>query len=161
MLIPDDSWLLLNDSRNEVVTIDSIETGNFVTLLSEEIQCSKQIIKTYRYKTIKEYYDNEYHSNIEGYLPDYSDYKVYYNGEEIKKQIKYLKGEDKIIYSDISSNQKETKNEPIKEIEYRYIDKYQTIEKVPSKIKYLIFLLILIILFFIGICLKMSSENNS
>ena len=166
VLIPNNTWMLLNDSYEEVVRIDSEEKGGFVTLLTETRQCAKQEEKTYRYKINRTYYDNEYHSFIEGYLPDYTDYKVYYKGKELIKEnikyikgdniIKYIKGEDKITYVETCSNEE---SEPIKEIEYKYIDNSKVIEKTPKKIKYILFGLISIILFFIYICLKMSSEK--
>ena len=168
VLTPDSSWMLLNESYQEITRSNSEETGGFVTLMKISVQCGRPEVKTYRYKINKTYYDDEYHSFVEGYLPDYSDYKIYYKGNEIIKEqikyikgdnvIKYVKGEDKISYIEKECEPKEII--PQKEIEYKYIDNLKIIEKTPTKIKYILFGLISLVMFFIFICLKMSSKNN-
>ena len=142
VLIPDNTWLLLNEVYQEVTRIDSEEKGAYVTLLSEKKECAKYEEQTYRYKVNKVYYDDNYHSYIDGYIRDYSDYKLIYKGDITKETIKYLKGEEIINYVEKEC----PPQEPIKEIEYKYIDNTKVIEKVPLSAKLIILGLILLII---------------
>ena len=63
--------------------------------------CRVKEIETYRYKTKKEYYDDNYYTYIDDYTPDINDYVVYYNKElpknkEIIKEVVVSKIEKRI-----------------------------------------------------------------
>ena len=69
--------------------------------------CRYREIYVYKYEIEREYYDNNYYSNVDGYIKDIDDYKVYYKGEPITNTIEIIN--EKII------------KEP--QIEYVYIEK--------------------------------------
>lgn len=44
----------------------------------------------YYYNITRKYYDDNYYANIDGYLPDYNDYKIYGNGELDNNEVKVI-----------------------------------------------------------------------
>ena len=44
----------------------------------------------YYYNITRKYYDDNYYANIDGYLPDYNDYKVYSNDESDNDEVKVV-----------------------------------------------------------------------
>ena len=44
----------------------------------------------YYYNITRKYYDDNYYANIDGYLPDYNDYKIYGNGESDNAEVKVV-----------------------------------------------------------------------
>lgn len=75
--------------------------------------CRYREIYVYKYEIEREYYDENYYSNVDGYIKDTNDYKIYYKGEPITNTIEIIK--EKII------------KEP--QIEYVYIEKTPEIIK--------------------------------
>jgi len=111
MLIPDKSWITEQTEFDTISTENTYNNSGLVTYIGSSELCAFKQKYTYRYKIEKHYYDNEYHAYIEGYLPDMTDIKVFYKGEELIKTIEV----------------------PVYEKVTEYITKHQTIE-VPKEV---------------------------
>lgn len=172
LLIPDYTWKTQKTNYIEIVTEEKIDTTPFIMSLSSEILCRAKEIKTYRYKIKKEYYDNNYYENIDGYIPDTDDYIVEYHGKklmditEISKLIESNKQEKeknivtKIEYllPNVKVNTQQISNNIIKNNSIEYIPKTTVIEKYISKeitnkdkVSYILLIIISIILLFSSI----------
>lgn len=111
VLIPDHTWLSENTYYRTSTSTVNIINNDLVIHMGSSDTCRYQRIYTYRYKIEKIYYDDNYHHFVEGYLPDMSDIKVYYKGEELIKTVEV----------------------PVYEKIIEYVTKYQTIE-VPKEV---------------------------
>lgn len=166
LLVPDKSWI--NEETKYVTTRNGIyiENDDFLKLFTSINLCRVKEKLTYRYKINKVYYDDNYHSYIEGYLPDYNDYIIEYNSElptdivEITKTIVdkqkeyiYIENEKNKLTTTVQEDNKENIlnqnecNKPNTVIETKYIenDIIKKIYKIPKKIYLLITILLLII----------------
>lgn len=167
ILFPDETWIQKTNIYVDIYTSSNLEENVFTELIEEHNTCRVREIQTYRYKTNKIYYDDNYYEYIEGYIPDYSDYIIEYIKELPTNTIEITKTEtktvDKYIYLEVpnankinqeelqsselipefnSENSNESKETNIEKI--KYIDK--KIYKVPKKIYIAIILLFLIII---------------
>lgn len=115
VLIPDRTWLSDNTYYRTGTSSTNIINSNLITHIGTTDTCRYQKIYTYRYKIEKEYYDNEYHNYIEGYLPDMNEIKVYYKGKELIKTVE--------VPIEV----------PIYEKVIEYVTKYQKVE-VPKEV---------------------------
>lgn len=111
VLIPDKTWITEDTTYFDSTSTANIVNKDLITHMGSNETCRYQQIYTYRYKINKIYYDDNYHHFVEGYLPDMSDIKVYYKGEELIKTVEV----------------------PVYEKVIEYVTKYQTIE-VPKEI---------------------------
>lgn len=155
LLKPDETWLGKNITYDkEYLNIKKSDTP-FLTLDSIRLDCRVREIKTYRYKLKKVYYDDDYHSFVEGYFPDITDYLIEYTGEIPEKEVEVIKTitdkvtEKEYIYlEDTNDNPEEKcpKEESEPQIKTKYIenDVIKTIYKIPKKV-YLIIAILLII----------------
>ena len=126
--IPDKTWIT-DKTPYETIKTDSVyANSDLTTILYQEEECRFRDILVYRENTEKQYYDNEYHTYVEGYLKDTNDYKFYYKGEPIKEEpiIKTIEvirekiiKEPQIEYVYIKTNNKTNKPQ----IEYVYVEK--------------------------------------
>ena len=125
--IPDKTWLTDKTEYGTVTTTIVYDNSDLTTILNRVEECTYRDILVYRYNTERQYYDG-YHTYVEGYLKDISDYKYYYKGEPIKEEpiietIEIIK--EKIIkeplieYVYVDTNNKSNKSQ----IEYVYIEK--------------------------------------
>ena len=153
--------------------INNIE-NNEIPPLSKNIKkvkiCRFKEVYTYRYKTKKEYYDNNYHTYIEGYLPEINNYKVNYNKEfpvnkvevtkeiEVTKEVKVPQIEKEYVYierepenkqeNEINNSIKEAdKCEEKEKIVYKTEEKEKIVNKIPPIIYLLLTVLTIIIIF--------------
>ena len=152
----DDNWQATDESYINV----EIEGDQPNIPLIKNIQirkvCRVSEIKTYRYKVEKEYYDDNYYSFLENYIPDINDYIVYYNKQlpetkEIIKKVIVPKIEKEYIYLPDENDNSECENitNPEEKIIYKteYIDKIKN--KIPISIYFIFIGLIIIIIFLI------------
>lgn len=157
VIIPDDNWIITN--LVELTTEEKMEENSLVKLLDEKTECSYKEKYVYKYDIIREYYDDDYHLNVDGYIKDINNYKVFYKGEPVtnvieitnQKIIEVPKTEyvyiEKEIHNQDSSNKINKKN-----VVTRTIIKNQIIEKMVSKIPksvYIVTTLLLIIIIFL------------
>lgn len=115
LLVPDHTWITPETTYYTTSSETALEKNDLISYLGSGDTCRVKRINTYRYKMEKKYYDDEYHTYVENYLPDMSDIKVYYKGEELIKTVEVP------VY------------ETITEYITEYVTKYQTIE-VPKEI---------------------------
>jgi len=83
ILIPNINWLKNTALFNKEKTDGFINEGIFIKNIETTKVCRVSEIKTYRYKIQKKYYDNNYYSYVDNYIPDITDYFVYYNGKKM------------------------------------------------------------------------------
>ena len=124
--------------------------------IKDDKVCRVREINTYRYKVEKEYYDDEYYTMVDDYIPDIDNYQVIYTKEfpkskEVIKNILVPKIEKEYIYSnDIISSECDD-NKVI--YQNKYIDRF--VNKVPRKFYILIvFLGIIIVLLLVKLLSK-------
>lgn len=155
LLKPDETWLGKNITYDkEYLYIRKSDTP-FLTLDSIRLDCRIREIKTYRYKLKKVYYDDNYHSFVEGYFPESTDYLIEYTGEIPEREVEVIKTvtdkviEKEYVYSeevkdDLKEKDTEFENEP--PIKTKYIENniIKKIYKIPKKV-YLIIAILLII----------------
>lgn len=126
--IPDKTWITEQTEYESGRALKELIASDLTTVILREEECIYRDIMVYRYNTERQYYDDNYHVYVEGYLKDTNDYKFYYKGEPIKsepiiKTIEIIKEklikEPQIEYVYIEKENK--KNIP--QIEYVYIEK--------------------------------------
>ena len=132
----DDAYIHVTDSNLDIPLIKNIQ---------EEEICRVREIKTYRYKVEREYYDNEYYLDIDGYIPDIADYRVIYMKEfpktkEVLKNILVPKIEKEYVY--LPSEEVDGERTEIV-YQTKYIDKI--VDKIPLKMYILITMLGIVI----------------
>lgn len=81
----DKTWLNENNPNlyTNILKQENVIENDFTYIISKDKVCRYQDILTYHYDIIKQYYDDEYHENVEGYKKDYSTKKVIYKYENI------------------------------------------------------------------------------
>lgn len=156
-LIWNEKWISQKSTYEEKTSENKINDSKSIKNIIEERICRVREIKTYRYKTKREYYDDKYHIFIEGYLPDIQNSVIYYNDNSKKEITKQPTNQQND--TTINSLEKETKELILKEevdnrilknnekIIYKteYVDKI--ISKIPLKIYLILIILIIIIVF--------------
>lgn len=156
--VPDKTWTDENTVFYTDVITQKLVESDLTKLISAKIHCSYQEIYVYKYEVTREYYDDNYHVNVEGYIKDVNDYKFFYKGEPIVNTVEIEKEkiikEPQIEYIYIekendSSQETECLPETITEIKTQV--KKEIVEKeifkIPIKIYIIIIMLILIIIF--------------
>ena len=103
LLMPDKTWLTNNTKFIEytaqieyrdsdlITRVTRYDLCRFFKVLSENYVCREREIMTYRYNVEKEYYDDNYHINVEGYIKDINDYRYFYNLKPITNIIEVPK----------------------------------------------------------------------
>lgn len=167
IIIPDKDWIHKNSSFVEEYTSKEYQDSDLTTRLKKYYECRYREKYVYKYEIEREYYDDNYYLNLEGYIKDTSDYKVYYKGEPItniieitkekiikEPQIEYIyikNGEQQIDGTNDNKIQetdssKEKKCEP--EIKKEVVEK--EILKIP-KVTYIVILILITIIIFLNI----------
>lgn len=160
----DKSWITPKTTFVDYYTKDKLKNSDLTNKLSQHYECKYQEIYVYKYEIKKEYYDDNYHLNVDGYIKDINDYKIFYKGnpitniieitkEKIVKEPQYIYIENQNVKKENDSSEKETTCVPkIKtEIKTKIIEK--EIFKTPKKMYLtLILLFIMIIILIIKIC---------
>lgn len=174
ILLPDKTWITNKTVYNTEYTDQYRNKNDFIKSIRSETNCRKAKIYTYRYKIKKKYYDDNYHTYVDGYIKDESDYIIEYNSKlptktititntkkepVIKKEYIYnevVKEVPKIIESSCDETS------PI--INTKYIDSssIKKVIKIPKKVYILIILqTIIVILEAIIICKKSRTKHLS
>ena len=115
ILIPDKTWINENSSFVEEITGEAYKNSDLTKKIKTYDECRYREKYVYKYEIERQYYDDNYYVNVEGYVKDMTDFKFYYKGEPITNTIEIIK--EKII------------KEP--QIEYIYIENKEINE--PSK----------------------------
>ena len=172
--VPDQTWVTEETEFYTYITSEKHEENEFNKLISEELSCSYKEKYIYKYDVTREYYDDDYHLNVDGYMKDENDYRLFYKGEPItvtktievtkekiikEPQIEYIyKEKENNEQINNPSNEKECSSEPIietkTEIKTKVIEK--EIFKIPKKIYIIILLLIIII---VVLTIKLFRKN--
>lgn len=161
--IPDSTWITENTQFRTIITYGKIDETSITKLKSETTTCSYKEKYVYKYEVKREYYDDNYYSNIEGYIKDINDYKIYYKGKPIVNaveiikektveipQIEYIYTENKMQENDSSQKTEcqETKTaEKIIETKTEIVEK--KISEIPKKVYVIISVLSMIIILLI------------
>jgi len=161
--MPDKTWITEDTYFIKYDGNVYYEITDLTTLTNEYEVCRYREKYFYKYQVKKEYYDDNYYANIDGYIKDTSDYKIFYKGEPITNTIEITKEkivkEPQIKYIYVPSENEIQKNDSSKEktqtsetnclpkIETEIIEK--EIFKIPKKIYIIIVLLLLVILILI------------
>lgn len=127
LLIPDETWINNYTYYLNYKTLDTLRETDLTKKTGTKETCRAKEIYVYKYKIKKEYYDDNYHLNVDGYIKDLNDYKIFYKEKVITN----------IIEKPITNLVEITKEKIIKEpkIEYIYIPIENKIEKIDSSEK--------------------------
>lgn len=174
ILYVDDTWQTTENSYTTVVTLNEEIYSSKVILLNEYEECATYEELTYRYKINKIYYDDNFHTFIEGYKRDTSKIKYYYNGPplikeiEIPKEVEIIKKVE-VPKEIIITKEKIVKEEPKiiteyieKECEEKIIIENKEVIKSNKKNTKNIIHIIIIISIMIGLLIikKLSTKRN-
>ena len=162
ILVPNRSWVTLDTVYTDYITTINFSNSELTTYTRSFDKCRYREKYVYKYNVKKEYYDNQYHKNIDGYIKDTNDYRYYYKKEPIVNTIEVTKEKivkvPKIEYvyiekennnQEIDSSQIETCTPKVKtEIKTKLVEKeiFKTPPKVYIIIIILVFLLIILII---------------
>ena len=128
------------------------EEGFFREYVSKERMCRYRRIYTYRYSSKREYYDNDYHVNVDGYIKDTNDFKIYskIDNKEIAKEKIIVKFSDNIKKEEIlpDNNNSNIIEDKIKE-NYKLKEQENNITKNNNKKIYYILIIVTILIIFI------------
>ena len=113
--IPDKTWITEETEFSEYITSQKYEKSDFTKLISEELSCSKKEKYVYKYDVTREYYDDNYHLNVDDYIKDENNYRLFYKGEPITITNRIEVTKEKIV------KVPQIIKEP--QIEYIYIEK--------------------------------------
>lgn len=106
IIIPDKTWINENTKFIEEITGESYKNSDLTKKIKTYDECRYREKYVYKYEVKREYYDEKYYKEVEGYIKDINDYKFYYKGEPITNTIEIIK--EKVV------------KEP--QIEYIYIE---------------------------------------
>lgn len=171
LLIPDKTWITQNTIFNTTYTEEIYNNSDLTIKIREYNVCKYREKYVYKYQIKKEYYDDEYHENVDGYIKDTNDYKVLYKGEPITNNVEIIKErivkDPQIEYIYIPKENTIEKNDSSKEIQEENCHpkvkaeiKERIIYKVPKKV-YLIIILPIIIFLIMKLLKKMSTKTFS
>lgn len=169
ILVDSDFYVLPNAYTENTYDIE-LEDDFFRKKIKENNKCRYRNILTYRYKIDKEYYDDNYYTNIDGYQKDYDDFKIYYQKDNEYTEV--LKVDKEYIYVpeykyfevpryEYIEIEKEISNpniEPIPIIKKEYV-KEETKEVKNNSSKYILITIIIILLFVIYRLIKKCRTN--
>lgn len=127
LLIPDETWINSLTYYLKNYTIDTLRETGLTKKIGQTQTCRAQEIYVYKYKITKEYYDDNYHLNVDGYIRDINDYKIFYKEKVITN----------IVEKPITNIVEITKEKIVKEpkLEYIYIPIENEIKKIDSSEK--------------------------
>ena len=114
--VPDSRWYSLATESDIMYSDILVEEDDNTVIYPSKNMCRYQQKMTYHYNINKVYYDDNYYTNIDGYIKDINDYKIYY---------RYLIETDKNTNNDNNINK----------IDNNEIKQYQKNEEEPNKIE--------------------------
>ena len=138
---PDKTWITDKTEFYYDITTVKYDESDFIKLVSEQLSCSYKEKYVYKYDVTKEYYDNDYHLYIDGYIKDESDYRLFYKGEpititntiEITKEKIVKEPEFKYVYIEKENNKEKNDSSQPTECSEKII--YKTNSEVKTEIK--------------------------
>ena len=175
ILIPDKTWINNNSSFVETITGESYKDSDLTKKISSYDECRYREKYVYKYELERQYYDDNYYTNLEGYIKDISDYKFYYKGEPIintieivqdkiikEQQIEYVyvENKDKIENNEKKENDSSIDKTIIAESDCQPIVKKEIKIKEIVKIPKIIYIIVLILLVFIGLLIIKVLKKN-
>lgn len=167
IIVPDKTWITNNTVFWTTYAKIKYKTSDLTKLISVKRECRYREKYVYKYTIKKEYYDDQYHLEIDGYTKDINDYKIFYKGEPLVNTIEITKEiiKEKLVkvpqieYVYIETEQKENKidssqqkNEVTANLNNNCLENIKTeiiekeVQKIPKKIYIIIFVLIAIII---------------
>ena len=166
--IPNDRWFYLAMESDIMYSETPVLEDNNTVIFPIKNMCRYQEKMTYFYNINRTYYDNNYYTNVDGYIKDINDYKVYYRYLINKDNAVVIEESNNNITNSTYSNESEPTKESInietidnnnlqettiadKEINNKQTPLVNTMsinKKVPI-IKYIILLVIILTLIFI------------
>ena len=108
--IPNDRWFYLAMESDIMYSETPVLEDENTIIYPSKNMCRYQEKMTYFYNINKVYYDNNYYTNIEGYIKDTNDYKVYYrylikdDNEEIIEDSNSTLNNNKVTNTNINNN---------------------------------------------------------
>jgi len=171
--ILDSSWIILKKYTSIYYSIEKPENNFFNTVYAKENKCRERKKMYFFYRIEKEYYDDNYHKFVSGYIKDLEDYVVMYrlldveneenNNEKNEETLTTNIDKDTIIKDDVSLNNNE--NTILKEEETNNgVLEEKNIPKTNDNISIYIYLITVILIFFVSLIIyfiakrKMSNE---
>lgn len=170
-LIPDETWKTSTTHYEKHYTTEEYKETSLTKKIGQYQICKSTEIVAYKYKIEREYYDNDYHTYIEGYIKDENDYKLFYKEEpiintvEITKEITkekivkqpqiqyvYLPSKNEIQKLDSSKENKNIECTP--QIKTQIKTEIKTIEKEIFKTPKRVYIIIAVLMFLIILLLK-------
>ena len=175
--VPDAGWITDETKFYIYATQESLQQTSLTKFVSERAVCSYKEKYVYKYDVTREYYDDDYHSYIDGYIKDINNYRYYYKGEPIVNTIEITKEkvikepQIKYVYLEPTINTKENDSSFKQECSNETITKTKTqvqikevekpIFKIPKAMYIIIGLLsLLIIILITKLYKKMSTKEN-
>lgn len=159
ILIPDKTWITPKTVFTTEITSKEYVSSDLFLETSRTYKCSYKEKYIYKYEIQREYYDDNYHLNVDGYIKDAEDYKIYYketpitNIIEITKEKIVKQPQIEYIYIPSENNIQETDSSKIKEcptqIKTQIKTKIETVEKETFKVPKIIYLIIIILILII------------
>lgn len=167
-LIWNKEWLTEKSTYEEKISEIPIQDSKSIKNITNDKICRVKEINTYRYKTKKIYYDDNYHIYIDGYIPDITTSVIYYIDEskqqkDNKKNNEINETNNEINNENKNQNQQENvikENDSIKKSDDNKVKiKYR--ERVTNKIPKKIYIIIFVLLFTV-ICqrIKIMKKND-
>lgn len=157
--IPDETWINDNTYFYNYITSKYYEESVFSKLVSEKVNCAYKEKYVYKYDVIREYYDENYHVNVDGYIKDINDYKIYSKSNQNTNIVEIIQEKivevPKIEYIYIENKTQENDSSQTqacqpKEITETIVEtKTETIEKEIFKIPYQLYIALLILVIII------------
>lgn len=160
ILTPDKTWVTEETKFRNVTGEIKYEETDLTTMIERFDTCRYREKYVYKYEIEKEYYDDNYYTNLEGYVKDTNDYKFFYKGEPIISTIEIISEkvvkEPQVEYIYIENENNTQENDSSKEnnctpevkteIKTEIVEVEKEIFKIPKKIYIIIFLLTLTII---------------
>lgn len=142
-IIPDETWKTSTTSYEKHYTTDEYKETTLTKRKKKSQICRATEIVAYKYKVEREYYDDNYHTYVEGYIKDETDYKLFYKEEPIINTIEITKEitKEKIVkqpqiqYIYLPSKNEIQKIDSSKNIENNNIEKKECTPQIKTEIK--------------------------
>ena len=155
IIIPDKTWITENTTYLYSTSETKTKNTDLKVLSETNHRCRYREIYVYKYNTVREYYDNNYYLNVDGYIKDTEDYKVFYKGEPIMDTVEIIK--EKIVkapqieYVYIEPEKIETDSSKTMDCSYEIVTevKEKEVFKTPKEIYIIIGTMTLIIIILI------------
>lgn len=169
IFFPDKTWITNKTIMRGHETTLELEESDFTTRFSKYYTCRYREIYVYKYEITREYYDDNYHLNVDGYIKDVDDFKIFYKGKPLTNTIEIVKEkiikEPQYIYIEKDNNKNDSSStettcipEVKTEIKKEIIEK--EIFKIPKKIYLVIVLLVITIIILIIKNIKKNVVRN-